>query len=419
MVCTLLISLPALFNVASLLFLAFFIFAVLGMSQFANVRLGENLSPTANFRYFDSSLLLLTRMVTGEGWNAIMHDCMVQPPACTGWYGLTTDGIPDLAQSKFQYTASNAPLPNGGVGQADYWLPNDCGSEFGALLYFITFQLIGNYMVVNLFVAVILDNYAFMANVGDAEISEFVLTKFRKTWYLITLKDKHVNKHLGKYMRVAKLRDFLTKLGAPLGIVLWDARGMTKYETIKDEVRRMSTPGLGISYRRMQYILCIHAMAEDPACEMPLDEYEKRQTELDAVARMRCANLLQAAYRGRRGRSALGVVGVAKSEKEEKADAFKKRFANMMNSPSKALSPPKRQASLPAPVSSPSPAPGSPSPVPASPAPMASLSPGVTPNAPSASPTPATNNQAAATAEVRNVFRERAMARAAAKSAKK
>ena len=102
----------------------------------------------------------------------------------------------------------------------------------------------------------------------------------------VYLKDKHVNKHLGKYMRVAKLRDFLTKLGAPLGIVLWDARGMTKYETIKDEVRRMSTPGLGISYRRMQYILCIHAMAEDPACEMPLDEYEKRQTELDAVARM-------------------------------------------------------------------------------------------------------------------------------------
>merc|ERR1712093_273609 len=120
------------------------------------------------------------------------------------------------------------------------------------------FQIVGNYMVLNLFVAVILDNYAYMANVGDAELNEFVLTKFKKTWYRITLKDGHALKHLGKYMRMGKLRYFLDQLGSPLGIVVWDSEGMHKYKKIQEEVRRQVVPGIGIHYRRMQYVLCLY-----------------------------------------------------------------------------------------------------------------------------------------------------------------
>lgn len=406
MVCTLLMSLPALFNVASLLFLAFFIFAVLGMSQFANVKFGENLTTQANFRHFDSSLLLLTRMVTGEGWNAIMHDCMVKPPECTNFYGSTTNGIGNLDAHDARTVFTNVMWPTATSSPtvtAEYWLPNDCGGGFSVILFFVMFQLIGNYMVVNLFVAVILDNYAFMANVGDAEISEFVLTKFRKTWYLITLKDKHVNQHLGKYMRVGKTREFLTRLGAPLGVVLWDVAGVCKFKTIQDEVRRLATPGLGISYRKMQYILCIHAMSKDPACEMPLDEFEAREDALVSIAKTRCAAMLTAAYKGKRARKNLGVVeGQGKTAEEEKADSFKKRFANLMSNPAKSLSP----------VRSPTP-----------PTAMSVTSPTqvvATINSPGVQPTspPLSNGEAAATAEVRNVFRERAAQRAAAKAGK-
>jgi len=406
MVCTLLMSLPALFNVASLLFLAFFIFAVLGMSQFANIKFGEHLTTQANFRYFDSSLLLLTRMVTGEAWNSIMHDCMVQPPTCTNFYGSTTNGIGDLDVVDARTSITNVlwPYTSSSLSvTAEYWLPNDCGGGLAVILYFVMFQLIGNYMVVNLFVAVILDNYAFMANVGDAEISEFVLTKFRKSWYLITLKDKHVNQHLGKYMRIGKTREFLTKLGAPLGVVLWDVAGVCKFKTIQDEVRRLATPGLGISYRKMQYILCIHAMSKDINCEMPLDEYEAREDALINISKTRCASMLTAAFKGKQGRKNLGVVeGQAKSADEEKADSFKKRFANLMSNPAKSLSP----------VKSPTPSAAmsvtSPTQVVATIA-----SPGVQPTSP-----PVSDGEAAATAEVRNVFRERAAQRAAAKAAK-
>jgi len=51
-----------------------------------------------------------------------------------------------------------------------YYLMNDCGSNAGALVYFITFYVISNYAMMNLFVAVILDNFAFAVNVDLAYI---------------------------------------------------------------------------------------------------------------------------------------------------------------------------------------------------------------------------------------------------------
>jgi len=280
-----------------------------------------------------------------------------------------------------------------------YWLPNDCGAEYTAIVYFVTFIIVGNYMVVNLFVAVILDNYAYMANVGDAELNEFVLEKFKKTWYRFTLKDKHATTHLGKYLRVAKLREFLDSLGAPLGVVIWDEEGNKKYKTLREEVRRHAAPGVGIGYRKLQYILCIAAMAVDPACAMPLEEQEARDDEMKELQKKKAAIVLQSTYRGLKGRSALGVTkGPSKSESEQKAQSFKKKFAEMMKNPAanstqKALPPPSAPK---APVAA---------------APVSTdLGPGVQPST--------DNKDEAAAAEVRNVFRERAAARAKAREAK-
>jgi len=402
MVCTLLMSLPALFNVACLLGLAFFIYAVLGMSQYANVRFGDELNEFANFRGFDSALLLLVRMTTGEAWNSVMHDCMVSFPRCTDFVGRTLNGWPtdDTLDNVDAYTS---------IFRNDYWLPNDCGSKFGTIAFFISFQIVGNYMVINLFVAVILDNYAFMANVGDAEISEFVLSKFKTQWYLITLKDKHAKQHLGKYMKAAKTREFLERLGAPLGIVVWDSEGTKKYKTIKEEVRLFSTPGMGISYRRMQYVLCLHAMNIDPACEMPLDEHEAREEAMFKIAQERAAAMLQGAWRGKQGRAKLGVTkGVSKSDKDQKADSFKKKFADLMKNPQAMKSlPPPPGAAAPPPAGAPPPPTAAAKAAPAA-APATGLSPGIQPTA----------DDTSKTAEVKNVFRERAAQRKAARDAK-
>lgn len=60
---TLVWSLPALFNVGSVLFLFMFIYAVIGMNLWGNVVYGGELSRHANFSNFPMSMLLLFRWV--------------------------------------------------------------------------------------------------------------------------------------------------------------------------------------------------------------------------------------------------------------------------------------------------------------------------------------------------------------------
>ena len=73
----------------------------------------------ANFESPVTGVAMLFRIVTGEDWNKIMHDCMVQPPYCT-------------------------PAPN-------YW-ETDCGNFHASLIYFCTFYVIITYIVLNLLV---------------------------------------------------------------------------------------------------------------------------------------------------------------------------------------------------------------------------------------------------------------------------
>ena len=72
---TFLLAIPELANVGALLFLFLFMFSVLGVFLFSEVRLQENLNEHANFQSFGTALLTLFRITTGEGWQDIMYDC--------------------------------------------------------------------------------------------------------------------------------------------------------------------------------------------------------------------------------------------------------------------------------------------------------------------------------------------------------
>lgn len=83
-----------------------------------------NNSSRANFGTPVAGVAMLLRIVTGEDWNKIMHDCMVQPPYCTP--------------------------------AANYW-ETDCGNFTASLIYFCTFYVIITYIVLNLLVGRIAD----------------------------------------------------------------------------------------------------------------------------------------------------------------------------------------------------------------------------------------------------------------------
>ena len=111
---TLVASIPSLANVGTLLLLLHFIYGVAGMEMFSTVPKGEFINEHANFDTFYFSLITLFRCSTGESWNGIMHDCI-----------------------------------------------KDQG--FISIFYFLTFMLFSNQMFLNIFIAVILENFS---NVG-------------------------------------------------------------------------------------------------------------------------------------------------------------------------------------------------------------------------------------------------------------
>lgn len=62
---------------SGLLFLVMFTYAVMGVALFGDAPRQNFLSDRANFENFQTALLTLFRVGTGESWNAIMRDLMV------------------------------------------------------------------------------------------------------------------------------------------------------------------------------------------------------------------------------------------------------------------------------------------------------------------------------------------------------
>ena len=172
---TIMMSVDSLFNVFILLMLIFFISAVLGNTMFFNVTEGASINEFKNFTNFHQSFSLLFSISTGEDWNRIMFDTMRLPPDC----------IPDKT----------------------------CGSAI-APVFFLTFIMIVSYVMLNLFILVIIQNFTKYYIDPDNPLDRFELDSeaFIKAWRNYTsryqcmkIKPKHVNaflKELPPFMKM-------------------------------------------------------------------------------------------------------------------------------------------------------------------------------------------------------------------------
>ncbi|XP_035387075.1 voltage-dependent P/Q-type calcium channel subunit alpha-1A isoform X2 [Electrophorus electricus] len=140
-------SFKALPYVCLLIAMLFFIYAIIGMQLFGNIAIEEDgdsaINQHNNFRTFFQALMLLFRSATGEAWHDIMLACL----------GLRScDPL------------SGNPEP-------------ECGSEF-AYLYFVSFIFLCSFLMLNLFVAVIMDNFEYLTRdssiLGPHHLDEYV-----------------------------------------------------------------------------------------------------------------------------------------------------------------------------------------------------------------------------------------------------
>ncbi|KAF8767850.1 Sodium leak channel non-selective protein like [Argiope bruennichi] len=140
------------------MFLLILFYALTGVLLFGTVKFGENIGRQANFQTAPSGIAMLFRIVTGEDWNKIMHDCMLSPPYCT-------------------------PGEN-------YW-ETDCGNFTGSLIYFCSFYVIITYIVLNLLVAIIMENFSlFYSNEEDALLSYADIRNFQNTWNIVDIQQR-------------------------------------------------------------------------------------------------------------------------------------------------------------------------------------------------------------------------------------
>uniref|UniRef100_A0A673MMZ3 Voltage-dependent L-type calcium channel subunit alpha n=1 Tax=Sinocyclocheilus rhinocerous TaxID=307959 RepID=A0A673MMZ3_9TELE len=144
-------SLQALPYVGLLIAMIFFIYGVIGMQTFGKIAIDDNteLSRNNNFQTFFMAVLLLFRCATGEQWQQIMLAALP---------GHRCDPESDFEPGE-EYS---------------------CGSNL-AYLYFISFFALCAFLIINLFIAVIMDNFEYLTRDWTV-LGTHHLDEFKRVW---------------------------------------------------------------------------------------------------------------------------------------------------------------------------------------------------------------------------------------------
>ena len=218
---TLMISMPALGNVASLLCLVIFMYAVLGVNLFTYVQHGDALSEDRNFESVPHAALLLIQSLTADDWSALMFEASVTP------------------ERGCSYEEGN------------------CGSPL-AFAYFVSFMMIASFVLINLLVAVILENYAIIAGEDPNIASAPAVDAFKEAWAAFDYDAVGV-------IPVKFLPDVLLSLPPPLGLMgSTDRKGANRF-CLHLNLRLHATTVKRATVEGISYVQVLDALLNDNA----------------------------------------------------------------------------------------------------------------------------------------------------------
>jgi voltage-dependent calcium channel L type alpha-1D len=232
---TLILTLPGLGNIAALLFLLFFIFAVTGIQLFAKVGYHGSYNEHANFRDFGVALLTLLRFSTGEAWNNFMFDASRKPEGCV------VDPEYDPDYCGFNDHIGCLPL-------------NGCGT-LSIFPYLISFTVVISVVFINLFVGVILEGFSFSNDETGASVKPDDFMKFADHW-------AKFDPNASCYISIQQLEEFVQTLGPPLGF----GRNMKRKE-LSAKISRLPLhihPGKVVHFKDV-----LSALSTDAICRVP------------------------------------------------------------------------------------------------------------------------------------------------------
>ncbi|XP_049654283.1 sodium channel protein type 5 subunit alpha-like isoform X1 [Accipiter gentilis] len=177
----LLMSLPALFNIGLLLFLVMFIYAIVGMTNFACVGWEGGIDNLFNFQTFDSSILCLFQITTSAGWDGLLVPLLKGSDSCAPNLNLTRE------QRK------------------------TCTNKEVGILFFVSYVIISFLIVVNMYIAVILENFGVATEESTDPLCEDDFDMFYETW-------GKFDPQATQFIEYSALSDFADALAEPLRI---------------------------------------------------------------------------------------------------------------------------------------------------------------------------------------------------------
>ncbi|XP_037985392.1 sodium channel protein type 5 subunit alpha-like [Motacilla alba alba] len=148
----LLMSLPALVNIGLLLFLIMFIYAIVGMANFACLPLEGGIDDIFNFQTFCGSILCLFQITTSAGWDALLAPVLKESDKCA-----------------LQLNVTGTEKKN-------------CVNKGFGILYFVSYVIISFLIVVNMYIAVILENFSVATEESTDPLCEDDFDMFYETW---------------------------------------------------------------------------------------------------------------------------------------------------------------------------------------------------------------------------------------------
>ncbi|NXY14327.1 SCN5A protein, partial [Atrichornis clamosus] len=175
----LMMSLPALFNIGLLLFLVMFIYAIFGMANFAYVKMEGGIDDMFNFQTFANSMLCLFQITTSAGWDGLLSPILnTGPPLCD-------------------------PNINGTIGE--------CGKPAIGIIYFVSYIIISFLIVVNMYIAVILENFNVATEESTEPLGEDDFDIFYEVW-------EKFDPEATQFISVSALSDLADALSEPLRV---------------------------------------------------------------------------------------------------------------------------------------------------------------------------------------------------------
>ncbi|XP_071965446.1 sodium channel protein 1 brain-like [Antedon mediterranea] len=315
----LVISLPALFNIGSLLFLIVFIYSIIGMVQFGHVKHDGAIDDVVNFETWPNSVLLLFRVATSAGWNDVLEPLMTSPPDCDPNYGTH---------------------PNG-----------NCGSRLFAILYFMSFLIITFLVVINMYIAVILENFSQAHAQEEVGITEDDFVMFYQVW-------ERFDPLATQFISYESLSDFCNELGPPLRLakpnnIKIAGLDLPIYDDTKlhclDVLYALTKRVLGSIEETEEFNKLQKQMQERFNESFPgRESYKPTTSTLQIKKRATAAKVLQRAWRLYKLKMVIGQASQSyrsrgnsrrQSKTESEIDALELSYGNTLTIPGKSLQP--------------------------------------------------------------------------------